>query len=203
MVTAILEAERSGSDATVYERVFDLSPAEVRALVREMVEQDLEGSELSCASFWLAVDDDGSPVAGTAAWIEADDAPGSAMLRASALGHLLGRDRWQAATPRLRALGAVDIPRQPGTLQIESAYALPGLRGRGVMTDVFERAIAHCRETRADVTRCQILSVVENDASARLFLRTGFHEVRRATTEAPEVRALFPGSGRILWERAW
>jgi predicted GNAT family acetyltransferase len=202
VVTAIIEAERGGSGATVYERVFDLSPTEVRALVREMVEQGLDGSELSCASFWLALDRD-APMAGLAAWIEGSDGPGSAMLRAAAISRALGRKRWQAAAPRLRALRAVDVARQPGTLQIESVYTAPEQRGRGVVRELIERAIADCRATHAHVTRCQILSVVENGASARAFARAGFRERRRVTSSSPEVLALFPGSGRILWGRDW
>ena len=202
VVTAIVEAERSGSGASVYERVFDLSPADVRALVREMVEQGLDGSELSCASFWLAVDGD-VPVAGLAAWVEADGGPGSAMLRAAALVHALGARRWQASAPRLRALRAVEVARQPGSLQIESVYTAPEQRGRGTVSELIGRAIADCRATHPHVTRCQILSVVENGASGRAFARAGFREVRRVTSSASEVLAFFPGSGRILWERDW
>jgi GNAT superfamily N-acetyltransferase len=201
-VTAIIEAERSGCGATVYERVFGLSASELRSLVRRMVEQGLEGSELCCSSFWLAVDG-GAPVAGLATWIEAHEGPGSALLRAAALAHALGNARWQAAAPRLRALHAVDVAREPGTLQIESVYTVPAHRGRGVAGGLIERAIAGRRATHAQVTRCQILSVVENRASARAFARAGFREVRRVTSGSPDVQALFPGSGRILWEREW
>lgn len=202
VVSAILEAERSGSGASAYERVFDLSPAEVRGLVQAMVEQGLEGSELSCGSFWLSLER-GAPVAGLAAWVEASDGPGSALLRAAALADVLGRERWQAAGPRLRALRDVDIAREPGTLQIESVYTVPERRGRGEVSALVERAIEDCRARAAHVRRAQILSVVENAASARAFARAGFRETRRVTSSAPEVRALFPGSGRILWERQW
>lgn len=134
--------------------------------------------------------------------IEADGGPSSAMVRASLLPYALGAERWRSAAESLRALATIDLPRTPGALQIEAVYAHPAHRGRGVVGGLLAHALAEAARASPGVERAQILSVAGNDPSARAFEKAGFHVARRAESDDPRVAALFPGRGRLLWERA-
>ena len=191
---AIAEAERSGTPRALYERVFDLSAAQFEAILKAMLNEELPGSELGCDQFWLATD--GSAVAGgLAAWIEG--APASGFVRANSWAHALGAERWAAAAPRLRRLREVDLPREAGALQIEAVYVAPEYRGRKIVAALIEAAWAALPANKA-----QILSMIENEASARAFRGAGFDVVKRSQTVNEELLAILPGSGRLLWERA-
>src|SRR5262249_4538319 len=119
----------------------------------------------------------------------------SHIVRATLLADALG-PRWTTATPRIKLLAEVDIPRAAGALQIESVHVVESHRGRRIAATLIEDALAEEHPALA-----QILSLIENDASARAFEAAGFHEARRRGSESPELRALLPGSGRVLWER--
>ena len=203
LAAAILEAERSGTAHTVYERLFDLTADELVSALKSMLGEEIPGSELCCASFLLALTEpDGVPAGCIATWIEAEEGPASNLVRAGLLLHTLGADRWAAARPRLELLGEIDIPRAAGALQIEAVYVAEAHRGEGLTRDLIERALAETRAAKPHVRKAQILSVAENESSLRAFSRAGFAVTRRTRSSSPALRALFPGAGRLLWERA-
>lgn len=197
---AIIEAERSGTPRSMYERVFALDEAGLAELVTAMLREDLPGSELSCEAFLLALEGE-TKVGAIATWIEGESGQPSNMVRASLLGYAIGPDRWAAARPELERLAAVDIPRSPGALQIEAVYVAPGHRGRRITARLIEHALLQQREA-GGVEIAQILSVLGNERSRRAFTHAGFTVARETRSESPELLAIFPGSGRLLWERA-
>lgn len=200
VTNALIEAEKSGSRFTTYERLFDLSPGDLRSLLGAILREDVLGSEFCCRSFLLAICDR-EPVASIATWIEAGGGPSSVIVRATLLSFVLGSERWNAAQDRIRALAGVNVPRQLGALQIEAVYTAPGHRGRGIAAALISYALAECKAATPAVTHSQIVSVIENESSARVFRRVGYVEVDRKSSSDPAVRALFPGSGRILWQK--
>jgi GNAT superfamily N-acetyltransferase len=200
VTAAVIDAERSGRPFTMYERVFDLTEAELRDLLHAIFVEDVPGSELWCESFLLALDGD-HPVAAIATWIEERDAPPSAIVRANLLSHTLGIDKWKSAAPKLRSLATIDLPRRPGTLQIEAVHTAPAHRGRGLSGQLIAFALDECRRLSPDVTHSQVISVLENEVAARAFARAGYVVAGRSQGDAA-LGELFPGTGRVLWERA-
>jgi len=208
ITTAILEAERSGTTHTVYERLFELTADELVSTVKSMLGEEIPGSELGCESFLLALTEpEGVPAGCIATWIEAEGGPASNLVRANLLLHTLGAERWAAARPRLELLREIDIPREPGALQIEAVYVAEAHRGKRLTRDLIERALAETRAAKPEVRKAQILSVPENESSFKAFSRAGFTVTRRTRSDNPALRALFPGgtsttsAGRLLWER--
>jgi GNAT superfamily N-acetyltransferase len=201
LVAALIGAERSGGAQSLYERLFDFGEPELAALLKGLFLEDVPGSELCCESFWLAIEA-GRPAGCVATWVEAGDGPPSHFVRASLLSHALGVERWKLAAERLRALAPIDIARTAGTLQIEGVYVSPAHRGQGVVGDLLEHALRAAPLENASVRRAQILSVVGNESSSRAFEKAGFVVAQRSESDDPRVSALFPGRGRLLWERA-
>jgi GNAT superfamily N-acetyltransferase len=200
---AILDAERSGAAHTVYERLFDLSPADVAATIKSMLAEEIPGSELCCESFLLAVEaEGGAPVGCIATWIEGEEGPPSNLVRANLLLHTLGEGPWSAARPRIELLRTIDVEREPGALQIEAVHVAEARRGKGLTRELIERALASTRAEKASVHKAQILSIAGNESGSRAFTRAGFTITRQTHSDSPAVRALFPGAGRLLWERA-
>lgn len=201
LVTAILEAEKSGTDATLFRKVFALDEAAERAALAAILAEDVPGSELSVGSF-LVAEIDGARAGCIAVWIEGDDGPPSSHVKATLWSHVLGAPVFRAAAPSLKISAQVDIPREKGALQIESVFVEPAFRGRRVVTTLIAHALQDWKAKRPDVQRAQILSVTENTASARAFTHAGFARARETSSDDPALRMIFPGSGRILWERA-
>jgi GNAT superfamily N-acetyltransferase len=201
VTTAIIEAERSGTEQGVYERVFGLGRGDLAALLADVLREEIPGSELCCSNFLLALDA-GVPVGGIATWVEADGEPPSNLVRANLLSYALGAERWVAARPRLELLAGIDTPRAVGAGQIEAVYVAATHRGRRIAQALIERAVDAWRAERPDVAKVQISSVLENAQSLRAFERAGFSVVRTTRADGDALRAIFPGTGKILWERA-
>lgn len=196
---AVLEAERSGTPRAMYESVFGLSEPEVRALVRAILDQDIPGCELCCGSFVLACDGP-TPVGALATWVEGEEGP-SSLVRATLLVEQLGASRWAQAQAPLRLVAEVDIAREAGTLQIESIFVAAAQRGRRITGAMIAYALAQYRHTHPTVRRAQVLTVLENLASANALRHAGFTVKSRASSQNPDLGRWFPGSGRLLWER--
>lgn len=56
LVPALVAAERSGGDRSMYERVFGLDGDGLAALFAGLLAEDVPGSELCCESFWVALE---------------------------------------------------------------------------------------------------------------------------------------------------
>jgi len=204
IVDAIVDAERSGTDQSVYERLFDLSAAEFRDLLRRVLElgddDDPGGHELSWRSF-VVLEEEGVVLGACAAWVEAADGLPSALVKAQLLAHALGAERFRAAAPRLRALATLDLPRTASRIEIESIHVPAATRRRGLGRRLVEGAIAAVARAHPDADTVEILSAEGNLSSTRLFESLGFRVAGRREATTPELRALFPGTARLLWER--
>jgi hypothetical protein len=198
ITTTIIEADKSGTPATLYERVFDLAPADLTRLLRQVLQEDIAGSELYCESFWLAIEA-GQPVAGLATWVEGADGLPSNLIRANLLSSALGMSRWKLAEPRLRALSSIEIRRTPGALQLESVYVVPSRRGKGLVGELIAHALAH---VEPGILLAQVLVAVGNLRSERAFSKAGFEVSARTIASEAALKELFPGEGRLLLERA-
>jgi GNAT superfamily N-acetyltransferase len=202
LVAAIIEAERSGTSSSMYERVFDLTRDELEDGLRSVLAEDLPGCELCAGSFLLAVVGD-QPVGCIATWIEGETGVASSIVKATVWPRVLGIKRWIDAAPKLRLIAEVDIAREPGALQVESVFVVPSFRGRRITTALIESAIREVRTHSPKCTLAQILTVPENTASARAFTSAGFARTRETRSTSADLLACFPGSGRVLWELRW
>jgi hypothetical protein len=201
VTTAIIEAERSWTDRTIYERIFGITADELPDMLKSLLSEEIPGSELCCDSFVLAVDGD-RPVGCIATWIEADGTLPSSLVRTNLISYAIGAERWKQAQPRLALLHEIDIKREPGSMQIEAVYTAPSHRGRGITSSNIDYAIDSCRGEHPNVAKAQILAVAGNDASAKAFSKSGFVITKQTHSDNPEIRELFPGPGRVLWEKS-
>jgi ribosomal protein S18 acetylase RimI-like enzyme len=200
VATSIIEAERSGTARGLYERLFDLTRDELRAILRAMLAEEVPGSEFCCDSFLLAVEN-GLPVGAIAVWIEGAIGQPSSFVRATLLSRAVGAERWAGARGMLKLLGNVDIVREPGTLQIESVYVSSAQRGKRIAAQLIHQALRRCRQENPAVVKAQILSAVGNEASLKSFSDAGFVVARRVDFGDSPLLSIFPGTGRLLWER--
>lgn len=183
----ILEAEASGTGQTTYERVFDLTRKECEDLLIKILDEDQEGFEM-CASSFLVYEAEGRPVAGCAAWIEAEDGgPGASTLRAQSLAYFLGAERWQAALPRLEAVSAVSVPRKAGYLQLESFYVDRAWQGHSLAIKLLKAQEERFLALENPPTHGQILVWGHHDKARILYERQGYEleTTRKADPDGP------------------
>jgi ribosomal protein S18 acetylase RimI-like enzyme len=197
---AIREAEASGTPVVSYQRLFDLTDAELTDLLTTLAAEDAEGQELCYPSHRLLVAAD-TPVATCAAWVEGADGLPSHLVRAQLLGYVLGPARLQAAAEALQVLAAVAIPRTPGALQLESFAVLPAHRGQGLVSRLIDTQLAHHLALQPSLRLAEIQLMRENEAARRAYTRAGFHVVQETHSSHPRLPQLLPGTGKVLMQR--
>jgi ribosomal protein S18 acetylase RimI-like enzyme len=200
VIAAIIEAEKSGTGYTLYQKLFGLTGDELSSLLRMMLLEEIPGSELCCDSFFICFANE-APVGCIASWIEGEGVQASNFVRANLLAYAIGAKRWAEAQSSMRILGEVEIVREPGTIQIESVYVSRAYRGKRIAATIIEHALSYWNANAPDIKKAQILSVIENEAAVRTFSGVGFVVTRRAQSTDVQLKSIFPGTGRFLWER--
>ena len=193
-------ADRSGGELLSYAALFGLSETEALSLLGELAELDLEGQELCWPNFTL-IEQYGQRVGGLAAWVEAAHGPGSSVAKGQLLAHSLGTERFLAARERLQRLEAIDLPRTPHSLQLDSIAILPSHQGHGLLRPLMQGAIADALRHYPHVHQAEI-QLLENNARARhAYEKQGFTAVRHSHSDDPLVPQLVSGTGRVLLKK--
>ncbi len=150
IVDTIVAAEKSGTDNFGLANLFEVTEAEMRNYIKEMLEEEIDGCELSLSSFIVA-EYEGEAVAAFGGWIEGrneDDMP-SALLKANLINYYLPKEKVLASMAKADIVKPLQIDREQGTYQLEYSYTKPEYRGNGIMKDIIERHISEYQATTA------------------------------------------------------
>jgi ribosomal protein S18 acetylase RimI-like enzyme len=200
LVDCIIGAEKSGTDKLSYSTIFGIPEPELRRLLLEMLEEDIEGQEL-CVSGFKVAQVDGVPAGGICAWVEGQGTRSSSLLKASLLHHFFGRERIAAAAPNLALMQELLLARQPGALQLESVYVAPGYRGHGLCGRLLEAHLEAARGAQTPPALAQIILAGTNDAALQAYRRAGFTLARERSSAEPRVLKLLPAATKVLLQK--
>jgi ribosomal protein S18 acetylase RimI-like enzyme len=197
---AIIAAEKSNSDKLSYSAIFGLSEEEVKKLLEHALEEEIEGQEI-CADHFLIAEVNGMPAATCASWIEAKDGVPSGQLKANILFHLLGKDAWEKASEKLKAVAGTNIERTAGTAQIESVYTRPEFRGKGLTPMIIAEHFRMHKENDPSVNKAQVILLKNNSSAASAYHKAGFEQVAERTGSSELLQAILPCNAKIMMEK--
>lgn len=195
IVEGIIQAEKSGGDILPYTALFDISEAETRQLISDIMDEEISGQEWHLPHFRILFRD-GEPAACLSAWIEGAEGSPSGLLKAQAMAWFLG-GKWQAASDRLEQLKNIQLPRLTGALQLECIYTAPGFRGQGLAGILIEHTIREFRSSHPEMLQVEIQLLSSNDAALRSYTKCGFLKRTSITSPEPEILTLLPDNTRV------
>jgi len=197
---AIISAEKSNSDKLSYSAIFDLTEEEVKELLKQALDEEIDGQEI-CASHFLIAEVDGEAAAACASWIEAKDGAPSGQLKANILFHLLGKEKWDRAAEKLRAVAATNIERTYGAAQIESVYTKPEFRGKGLTPMLIEEHFRQHKAEFPELNKAQVILLKNNTSAANAYRKAGFELVTERTGESELLSSILPCPTKIMMEK--
>jgi ribosomal protein S18 acetylase RimI-like enzyme len=200
LVTAIIEAEKSGSDIISYCAIFSITEQELRVLLNDILEEDIEGQELCIGSFLIA-EVDGEPAAAISAWIENETGMASNMIKSNLLMYCLDRDIIMNAAPAIQIMNEVNIHRAEHALQIECVYTAKKYRGLGLVGKLIEEHIRLKQEAGKIFDKVQVILLKNNDSARRAYEKTGFAVVSEKRCADKTILKLLSCDAKILMER--
>lgn len=199
IIEAVIAAEKSGTDRLSYASIFGLELPKVTELLKNAILEDIPGQELALSEFIIAYID--NELAGTVcAWIEAAEGVSSAVLKANVLFYFLGAETIAIAAEKSKLIEPLNIPREAGTLQIESVYVRNKFRGLGVSNKLISEHIKDVLHLGDPVTKVQIHVAASNETAKRSYEKLGFVTKISKTCPDNKVLEFLPSDTRIMME---
>ncbi len=200
LITAIIEAEKSGSDIISYCAIFGISEAEFRSFLKSVFEEEVEGQEFYIANFLIA-EIEGKSAATLSAWVEHETGVSSNMIKSNLFMYFIDREKVLNAGPNIQLMNEAGIPRESHALQIECVYTAPPFRGQGLTYQLIDEQIRLHRENGSTFNKVQIILLKNNEKAIRAYEKAGFTIAaeKKATNEA--IFQLLPCDTKIIMEK--
>lgn len=200
IVTTIIEAEKSSTDKIGPANYFEISEEDYRKYLAQMLEEEIDGCEISISSFVVA-EYDGKVVAARGGWLEGDneDNAPSAVLRSNMFAFILPKENLLKGQRKHDIVKDIMIERDMGAYQFENSYTAPDFRGYHIMAELDNWHIKRAIEKGAK--KVQVVVCKENEKALKARQRTGFRVVRSYTSHHPLIRDYYPDDTLLLMER--
>ncbi len=198
LAEAIIAAEKSGSDVLSYHSIFGLTEVETIRLIKQMLEEEIDGCELSISSYWIAEKNNESAAA-MGAWVE-DEEYSSSAVKGSLIGCTLPKPSLLKAKEVSHILSQVSIEYIPGSLCIGIVYVKSDHRGKGLVSSLLVKHINQVENLnpKPDV---YIQVFGNNKAAIKAYKKLDFCEIKHIKSENREVVKYLPSNEKYLLKR--
>ena len=196
IVKSIIEAEKSGTDKLSFSSLFGMSEHEVELMLHNILEEELDGCELSLSSFIIAKD--GNNYAGAiGGWVEGknEDQCPSAILKANLLSYFMNKDNLLHMRETSKYVADLEIERTIGSYQIEYVYVEPQFRGQGVVQKLME---AHQELAEKECGEMQVILCSHNMKALSAYSKFGFAKAIEKSSDNPKVLDYLPDNNKLL-----
>ena len=200
LVETIIEAEKSGTDILSYTTIFGLTEEEAKGYVAEMLEEEIDGCELSVSSF-LVAEYGGEVVAALSSWVEAKDGISSAELKGNLLGFVLPRESILKAASVSPVVRKIHMEYIPGTIQKGAGYVVKEFRHRKLFGILTEKMIEHLLKSSPEVTEVYTQVFSNNIPAIKANEKIGFSIVDSIESDDETLLKLLPSNKKYLLKK--
>lgn len=200
LVETIIEAEKSGTDILSYTTVFGLSEDESRKYIAAMLEEEVDGCELSVSSFLLA-EKDGQIAAAIAAWIEGEEGIPSTVLKGNLLNYTLPKSNIEKAMEVNPVLRDLHIEYKTDTLQLGLVYVSAAFRGQDLVRLLIEEKIRRAKEKMPSLSEMFVQVFGDNKPAIRAYEKAGFITVQSKQSGDLRVSDYLPSPTKVLMRK--
>lgn len=200
LVDTIVAAEKSGTDNFGFAKLFELSEEDMRPYLSAMLEEEIDGCELSIGNFMVA-DHKGEAVAAFAGWVEGqneDDLP-SSLLKSNLIGYVLPKENVLKAQSKSDVVRPLQIEREKGSYQLEYSYTKPEFRGKDLMARIIDEHVK--RAVKSNVRKIQVQVFANNEPAIRTYEKNGFVVKKEFISNNPQSLQYFPFNIKLLMEK--
>lgn len=202
LADVIIAAEKSNSDKLSFSTLFNVPEDKAKSLVISMLEEEVDGCELSISSFLIA-EKDGEAAGAFGAWIERfDESAASGILKSNLIGFTFGRDSIEFLMTKSHLVKELVTEREPMALQLEYLFVPVKHRGKGIADGLIQRLIAKGIQTYPGLKKVQVQVFKNNKPAVKLYERNGFAIARSYKCNDPEILDYLPFNEKYIMERS-
>ncbi|HNA18021.1 MAG TPA: hypothetical protein PK678_15935, partial [Ferruginibacter sp.] len=201
LADVVIASEKAMSDRLSFTTLFNKPEEEVKQLIIQMFEEEVDGCELSLSSF-IVTEFEGQPISGSGAWIEGfnGNMP-SGILKSNLISYTFGKESIEYLKTKSHIVKDVMIDREPMTLQLEYFHIKNEHLGKGLddllMKRIEENALAEYPELKK--VQCQIFK--NSVFSIKILLRHGFRIVGSYKSDNDDIFDYLPFNVKLLMEK--
>jgi hypothetical protein len=200
LVETILEAEKGGTDKLSYSTIFDLTIEEVRYYLTLMLNEEIDGCELSVSSFIVA-EANGEVVAAVCAWIEGSEGMPSSVLKGNLLSYTLPKRCIERAASLNHIINDIHIEFSPDSIQLGLGYVIDSFRGKNLSFILVNKQFEFLSMQRPDVSEIYTQVFECNGRSLRAAEKLGFKPVLIKESTNAEILKYLPFNKKILLKK--
>jgi ribosomal protein S18 acetylase RimI-like enzyme len=201
LADVIIAAEKGMSDRLSFSTLFNLPENKVRELIISMLEEEVDGTELSLSSF-IVTEYQGAPISGSGAWIEGlGGSMPSKILKSNLISYTFGKDNIEFLQSKVHIIKDVLVDREPLTLQLEYFHISNEHLGKGLdselMKKIEENALAEYPEL--EKVQCQLFK--NSIFAIKILLKHGFTIVKKYKADNEDIFDYLPSNEKYLMEK--
>mgnify|MGYP001243435355 CR=1 FL=1 len=200
IVETIIEAEKSGTEIFTYKTIFGLSENEAKIYIKQMLEEEVNGCELSVSSFKLAVSNN-KIIAATAAWVEGSEGLPSAILKGNLLNYILPKNCIDQAKGLSSVMHDVNIEHKNNTIQLGLVYVSKEFRRKGLVKILIDNHIKSLKQNYKHIDQIYVQVFGNNIAAIKAYKKVGFSIIQTKKSSKKEILNLLPFNEKILMKR--
>jgi len=198
LVETIVEAEKSGGEIFSYTTIFGLDEAEAKQYIHRMLEEEVDGCELSVSSFYVAVQK-GVLIGAVSAWMEGIAGP-SSILKGNLLQVTLPKSCFKTLAATGRMLNELHFDHKNDTIQLGLVYLTSAARGKGLVKDLIHFAVSDLKnanpQTQCDEVYVQVFG--GNITAIKAYEKVGFAVADSKQSACKDVEQYLPSRSKLL-----
>lgn len=200
LVTTIIEAEKSSTKNLGLANYFEITESELRLYLKDILEEDINGCELSVSSFIVA-EYEGKVVSTCGGWLEGhnEDSQPSSVLKSNLISYHFPKETVLNAQRKWEIVKDLQIEREWGIYQMEYSYTVPEHRGHHLVPRIKEVHIKQAKELGAKKIQAHVFA--NNIKSLRSNKRSGFKVVQSYKSSHPLTKEYYPDDTILLLEK--
>ena len=197
IVEAIIAAEKGGSNKLSYTSIFGLSENDTAKYLKLMLEEEIDGCELSISSY-LIVECGNELAAAIGAWIEgSEDGVSSSTIKGNLLSYTLPMEAFLKAKEISHIVSELSIEYIPDSLCIGIVYVKENYRGKNLVAALLEEQIRKALQNRKKID--VYIQVFGNNIPAiKAYKKLGFKEHEIISSENDKITNYLPSNKKLL-----
>lgn len=200
IIEAIIEADRSETERISYCNIFNLSLSELKIILKNILLENIEGSEFCLSHFKVALVE-GVLAGACSSWIEASDDMPSYLIKFSLLSQYLGEENIEFSKRIAPIIKGLHTDRENSTLQIESVYVHPIFRGMGIGVKIINEHFKHSKLVHPELEKAQLIVTYDNNSALSAYHKLGFSVVKKFFVDDEKILTILPSNCLVLMER--
>ena len=200
LVTTIIEAEKSSTNNLGLANYFEVTEDELRQYLKEILDEEIDGCELSVSSFIVA-EYEGQVVSTRGGWLEGhnEDEQPSAVLKSNLIQFHFPMEKVLNAQKKWEIVKDIQVEREWGTYQWEYSYTVSEHRGQHLVPRINEMHIQQAKKLGAKKIQGHVFA--NNIKSLKAYERSGFKVVKHYTSLHPLTKEYYPDDTILLLEK--